>query len=106
MVEHLRPNERRIVQLIDDGVDSEEIGRRFNRSEAYVDRVHQWAQIPGRSARRRDEVLRPIEQRVLALRFEGVHREEIGRRFRRSADHIRRIEGLAHFKLGQDLLTD
>lgn len=104
-MDHLRPIERRIVKLIHDGVHSAEIGRRFNRSEAYVDRVYRWTQIPGRSARRSDEVLRPVELRVLALRSEGVRREEIGRRFKRSADHIRRIEGLAHFKLGYYLLT-
>ena len=105
MNEHLRPIERRIVQLTDDGIDSEEIGRRFRRSEAYVDRIRVWAQIPGRSTIERDEVLRPIERRVLDLRSEGVHRDEIGRRFMKSADQIRRIEGFAHWKLGNALLT-
>ena len=105
MNEHLRPIERRIVQLTHDGLDSKEIGRRFRRSEAYIDRVRLWAQLPGRSTRERDEVLRPIERRVLDLRAEGVYRDEIGRRFMKSAGHIRRIEGLAHWKLGYALLT-
>jgi hypothetical protein len=41
---------------------------------------------------------------VLAMRAAGETHEEIGLRFRRSPRSIRQIEGLAHYRMGLQLL--
>ena len=38
------------------------------------------------------------ERRVLAMRDEGLSYDEIGRRFNRGPDHIRRVERYAGFR--------
>lgn len=95
-----RPFERRVLAMRDEGMSLEEIGRRFRRSPEHIGRVAEWAAIsrPGAGTADQARVLRPVEQRVIDLRDEGLSHEEIGRRFRRSADHIRRVEGLARYR--------
>jgi transcriptional regulator len=100
---NLRPIERRVLAMRDAGIEPAEIGRRLRRSAAHVERMMLWAEIP-RPARARDSGLRAIERRVLALREQGHSHDEIGRRFGRSAAHVRRIEGLAHYRLALQLL--
>lgn len=103
MADTLRPIERRVLAMRDEGLDSVEIGRRINRSAGHVDRMIRWAAIPRANPPTR-RTPRAIERRVLALRAAGETHEQIGDRFRRSAGFIRRVEGWAHFRLAHELL--
>ena len=100
---NLRPIERRVLAMRDEGQDVEEIADRIKRSPDHVERIIEWSSIP-RSGPARHRSPRPIENRVLALREEGESHERIARRFRRTPDFIRRVEGLAHYTLALRLL--
>ncbi len=101
----MRPIERRILQLEASGVHVDEIARRFRRSPGHITRVIEMASLPGRSGVSSDrDGLRALERRVLDWRRQGADHEEIGRRFKRSAAHIRQIEGLALYKQSMRLL--
>ena len=80
------------------GVEVAEIARRFRRSPEHVERVLNWTNIPRTQEADRPEGLRPIERRVLAMRGQGLSYDEIGRRFNRGPDHIRRVERYAGFR--------
>lgn len=101
MLEHnaLRPIERRVLQLSDEGVDHGEIARRFRRSPDFIGRVIAFARLPGRVPSGGVEVLRPVERRILDWRQRGADYAEIGPRFGRSPDFVERVERLAHYKL-------
>jgi DNA-binding CsgD family transcriptional regulator len=86
------------LTLRDEGVPVEEIARRFKRSPEHVERVLRWTEIPRPEEPGRPDGLRPIERRVLAMRAEGQTYDEIGRRFNRGPDHIRRVERYAAFR--------
>ncbi|HKX75599.1 MAG TPA: sigma factor-like helix-turn-helix DNA-binding protein [Acidimicrobiia bacterium] len=86
--------ERRVVAMTAEGIGPEEIGRRLRRSSDHVQRVLSWTAIPRRRLPQH-EGLSPKERRVLAMRNAGLSYEEIGRRFRHSPEHIKRIEGYA-----------
>jgi hypothetical protein len=81
----LRPLERRVLRLLDEGVDETEVARRFGRSPEMIRRVVALIGLPrsGEPAQRSD-VLRPLERRVLRWRDRWAGYDEIGRRFRRS----------------------
>ena len=98
MTSNLRPVERRMLALRAEGIEVEEIARRFRRSPQHVERVLTWSKIPRAQEPDRPEGLRPIERRVLAMRGEGLSYDEIGRRFNRGPDHIRRVERYAGFR--------
>src|SRR5689334_1637018 len=97
----LRPLERRILSFVDAGVADVEIGRRFRRSPAMVRRIIRLTEIERAEATTASPppLLRPLERRVLRWRAEGSDYVDIGRRFGRSPDHVRRVEELAHYKL-------
>lgn len=97
----LRPLERRILALKDAGEDDIQIGRRFKRSPQFISRVTELARLDGRHAVATAAGLRPLERRVLDLRDRGISREELARRFRRSPDHVARVEHLARYKLAR-----
>ena len=99
----MRPLERRVFSMRDEGVDIDEIGRRIRKSPERVERIIEWTAIPrSRTSVRRSPSA--IERRVLALIEAGETHKEVGRRFRRSADYIRQVEGFAHYRLGLELL--
>lgn len=101
--QYLRPLERRILALRDEGMPIAEIGRRFVRSPAHIERVIAWTAIP-RSAPHTGRVAPAMERRILHLRATGESHEQIAQRFRRGTRFIRQVEGLAHYRRGIELL--
>jgi len=94
----LRPLERRVTKLASDGMVPAEIGRRFNRSEQFVERVLVLADLPGRAAPEPTPGLRPIERRLLRWRDEGVSTFDMADRFRRGPGYIEQVLELADYK--------
>ena len=96
----LRPLERRVLHMTDQGLDDAEIGRRFRRSPDWVARVRALSEIPRPNGHQlRGDVLRPLERRVLRWRASGADYEDVSARFRRTPDFIRRVEALAQYRL-------
>ena len=102
--EYLRPIERRILGMQQDGVGIGEIASRIKRSPEFVERMIGWTEIP-RNGTTTDRYLTPMQQRVLDMRAAGESREEIASRFKKREAYIRQVEGLAHFKESQRLLS-
>lgn len=98
MNDRLRPIERRILALHEEGVDNAEIGARFRKSPEFVGRVLDWIEIPRDRAPRQPPGHRPVERRVLQLRREGLSHQEIGQKFNRDSRYSERIENLAHLR--------
>ncbi|MCU1428749.1 MAG: hypothetical protein JWL83_2749 [Actinomycetia bacterium] len=94
----LRPVERRMLRLAADGLDATEIGARFKRSPEHVERVLEFARLPGRHEAVGGTGLRPVERRLLRWRAKGVSLVEIARHFRRSPGHIERVLALVDHK--------
>jgi DNA-binding CsgD family transcriptional regulator len=88
-----------VLQLEESGVARAEIARRFQRSPEFIGRLVDLARLPHRMAREHDGPLRPLERRILAWREQGADYDEIGPRFRRSPDFVRRVELIAYYKL-------
>lgn len=99
----LRPLERRVLTLQEEGVEREEIARRFRRSPEFIDRVIEMAHMPRHaspdSAPPRRHALRPIERRLLRWQDEGATFDALAPRFKRSPAHLRRVVNLASYKL-------
>ena len=103
MRDHLRPLERCVLSMRDDGVSIDEIAGRLRRSSAHVERIISWTELP-RSGTPSRSSAKAFESRVLALRGSGESYERIGTRFRRSPGFIRRVEGMAHYRRAVELL--
>lgn len=107
LVEHrnrrLRPLERRVLRLVDEGVAEVEIARRFRRSPQMIGRIIALARLPRANGpdAPKGKGLRPLERRVLRWRDGGAAYSEIGPRFRRSPAFVERVEFYARYKLGQ-----
>lgn len=118
----LRPVERRVLRLVDEGLDDAEIGRRFGRTERWTAQVRFLADldVPRSQATGNDsdtgndtgndtdgdagtgsdtERLRPLERRLLRWRAQGLDHDDLADRFRHSAEHLARVEEYAHYKL-------
>jgi DNA-binding CsgD family transcriptional regulator len=97
----LRPVERLVLRLVDQGVDDVEIARRFRRSPEMIRRITALARLPRVAVDRvaPDDGLRPLERRLLRWRHYGATYTEIGARFRRSPAYVERVEAFARYKL-------
>jgi len=100
----LRPIERRITSMAAAGLTPAETGRRFHRSERYVEQVLRLAQVP----RRLDPEpgvagmsLRPLERRLLRWRDEGADPGDMATMFGRTPEHIERVLALVDYKRGR-----
>jgi hypothetical protein len=90
-----------MLRLVEEGVDEQEICRRFKRGPRYVHQVIELARSPRQADDHSDaHVLRPIERRVLQWRQEGAAYDELAPRFRRSPEFLEQVEALAVYKLG------
>ena len=102
-MQHLRPIERRVLDMRQNGVKTEEIARRIRKSPERVEQIVAWTSIPrSRPPTRRSPSA--IEQRVLAMLGAGESHEQVGERLRRSPANVRQVEALAHYRLGLELL--
>jgi DNA-binding NarL/FixJ family response regulator len=99
----LRPIERRVLDMQEEGVPVDEIAARFNKSPDFVERLLGWTDIP-RNGNGNDRDLSPIERRVLDMRAEGASHAEIAEKFKKTERFIRQVDGLAHFKESLRLL--
>ena len=99
----LRPLERRVLRLVDEGVGDVEIARRFRRSPRMIRRIIVMTRLPRDNGAHplQGKRLRPLERRVLRWRERGAAYAEIGPRFRRSPAFVERVEVLARYKLEQ-----
>lgn len=104
VTEHLRPIERRVLDMQREGVVIDEIATRINKSPEFVERLIDWTEIP-RNGTSADRELTPMQRRVLDMRAEGESHEEIASKFKKGEGYIRQVEGLAHFKQGLRLLS-
>ncbi len=96
----LRPLERRVRRLRDDGVSVDEIAWRFRRSPGFIRRVLQLSEVerrPGSGSPA--HTLRPVERVVLGSRERGVPTTEIASRLRRSPNWVSQVESFAQYKL-------
>jgi hypothetical protein len=100
----LRPVERVILGMRDQGMPVTEIADRMRRSPDHIERVLSWVEIPRSNATRRPHPT-PIQRRVLHLRSVGEDHVTIGNRFNKSARFIRQVEALAHYGEGLRLLS-
>ena len=90
-----------MLRLVDEGVDEQEIGRRFKRGPRFVQQVIALTDVARQADGRSDtHVLRPLERRVLQWRQEGAGYDELAPRFRRSPEFLERVEALSVYKLG------
>jgi len=103
VLEDLRPFERRVLRLADEGVDMEEIGRRFRRRPETIRRVLALAELPraSRVETGSGDGLRSLERLVLRWRDAGADYHEIAPRFRRSPGFVRQVAALARYTLAR-----
>lgn len=100
----LRPVERVMRRLADDGMSESDIAWRFRRTPGHIRRVLDMTRLqrePRGSASDTAFGLRPIERVVLRARDEGTDTAEIAARLRRTPQGVAQIERLADYKLEQ-----
>jgi DNA-binding CsgD family transcriptional regulator len=98
----LRPIERVVTRLHDNGASPAEIANRIGKRPGTVTRIMEMVEMRDGPPSMRDEhpaTLRPIERVVLRLRSEGEGYGQIGNRLARSGNQVRNIERFARLKL-------
>ena len=96
-----RAIERRMTSMAAAGVTPAETGRRFHRSDRYVEQVLRLAQMPRTIDARPSSVgsdLRPLERRLLRWRDEGTDPGDVATMFGRTPEHIARVLALVDYK--------
>ena len=102
MSTHLRPLERRVRHLRDEGVSYDEIAWRFRRSPGFIRRVTELSEIDRTSGREgQGATLRPIERVVRSSAERGLSNNEIAARLRRSPAWVRRVQVYTDYKLSR-----
>lgn len=96
----MRPLERVVVRLNEDGASYHEIGRRVGKRPMTIGRILEMVELREGNGSSTNHRLRPVERVVLRLRSEGESYGEIGNRISRSGRHVQNIERYARFKLG------
>lgn len=88
-----------------EGLAIDEIAARINKTPEFVERLLGWTDIPRSGTAQADSHLSAKERRVLDMRADGESHTEIAEKFKKTERYIRQVEGLAHFKEAQRLLT-
>ncbi len=97
-----RPIERRMLKWAEAGLSDVEIAWRFRRTPKSVRQVMALSRFGSRETElSTNEMLRPIERRVLRWRDEGADFNEMASRFRRQPASLEQIETLARYKLAR-----
>jgi DNA-binding NarL/FixJ family response regulator len=105
----LRPIERTVRRLRQDGLSNSEVAWRLRRSPGYVRRVDTLSRMerPTQPVASEDvdggEVLRPIERCVLKSLQAGAGYAEIAARLRRSPTYVSRVEQFANLRMELDV---
>ena len=103
----LRPIERTVRRLMQDGLSNSEVAWRLRRSPGFVHRVEALSGIE-RTARMStgenalDVGLRPIERCVMNSLEAGAGYPEIAARLRRTPNYVSRVEQFAKLRLASD----
>jgi DNA-binding CsgD family transcriptional regulator len=98
----MRPIERVVMRLREEGASRAEIGKRVGKKPGTVNRIVKMAgyREDGMSPRTpSDNPLRPVERVVMRLRGDGETYSQIGNRLALSGRRVQLIERLAEFKL-------
>lgn len=97
----LRPIERVVIRLHEEGCSLADIGKKVGKKPGTVTRIIRMTEfkqdgLPDQATS--DHPLRPVERVVLRLRNNGETYSQIGNRLARSGRRIQFIERLAEFK--------
>ncbi len=100
-VARMRPIERVVMRLQDEGCSLADIGKKVGKKPGTVTRIIRMAEykrdgLPDQAVT--ENALRPVERVVLRLRNNGETYSQIGNRLARSGRRIQFIESLAEFK--------
>lgn len=98
----LRPLERVVMRLRDEGFSPADIGKKVRKKPGTVHRILEMAEFKAdglSTLTPNDHPLRPVERVVMNLRKKGETYSQIGNRLARSGRRVQMIEQMALFKL-------